>query len=201
MEKQNTKSIVLYAVFLAAVILLVVRYSFGSVTLRTIDESKIFALLGSLMVLALFLERALEVFVATSRSPGAIDLDTRIECMEKEIATLGEAGEKEKIGNAKTKLADLEKQRVIYKSETRKVSLWLALAFGILVSAVGIRTLGSLVTEQDLRSLAGLQKSLFDLVDVFVTGGLLAGGSDGIHQLAKIYTNYTEALAKKPKSQ
>ena len=82
---------------------------------------------------------------------------------------------------------------VLYKSETQKLSLRVSFFIGILVSAVGIRTLGSLVV--DISAYPSAQKAFFNLVDILITAGLLAGGSEGIHQLTSVYTNYMQNLA------
>jgi len=79
--------------------------------------------------------------------------------------------------------------------ETRNISLWSALFLGVFVSAVGVRTLGMLVAENAVP--AGMQTSLFNSVDILLTGALLAGGSDGIHKIMQVYTNYMESAASK----
>jgi hypothetical protein len=85
------------------------------------------------------------------------------------------------------------------KNQTRFITLWAGLLFGIIISVVGIRTLGSLVDPEIFKrtDISALQKYWFNIVDIFITGGLLAGGSDSIHKMTKIYTTFMDAAAQK----
>ena len=188
-------------VFFLIVISTVILESLGPIALKNIDQSQIITLLGSLFVIALFLERALEVFVATSRSPGAMKLDYKIAIKEQALKALidsGKSKDSKVIVEENNELSLLRQQRESYRLETKKTTLWAGLMFGVLISAVGIRTLSTLVN--DIASLSTSQQSFFNIVDVFITGGLLAGGSDGIHKLAKVYSNYMDNLANSIKN-
>ena len=66
---------------------------------------------------------------------------------------------------------------------------------GLLISAVGIRTLESMVDRNALTEISRLQSLVFRLVDVLLTGGVIAGGSEGIHKIANIYNAFTERAA------
>ncbi len=39
------------------------------------------------------------------------------------------------------------------------------------------------------------QRRLFRTADVLLTGAVLGGGSDGLHQLVSVFTNYMESAA------
>ncbi len=43
------------------------------------------------------------------------------------------------------------------------------------------------------------QLNFFNFLDVFLTGGLIAGGSDGVHKLIEVYRSFTEASTIKVK--
>ena len=69
-----------------------------------------------------------------------------------------------------------------------------------LISAVGIRMLESIVDRNALNEITRLQTFVFRLVDVLLTCGVIAGGSEGIHKIANIYNAFTEQAADRGKS-
>ena len=72
---------------------------------------------------------------------------------------------------------------------------------GIIISSLWIRTLNQLVTTESIQSLPSLQSSAFRFIDVLLTGGLIAGGSDGIHKIIDLYRVFTETSSQKAQSQ
>ena len=78
--------------------------------------------------------------------------------------------------------------------DTQKLSLRISFTIGIVVSAIGIRALSGLGV--DIPNLPLDQKNYFNIVDIFITAGLLAGGSEGIHQLTTVYDNYMKLFAQ-----
>jgi hypothetical protein len=90
------------------------------------------------------------------------------------------------------KLKKNEELRSAYKSQTRKIALWTALFFGLMISGVGIRSLDSLVQPVQGSVYSGVQSLVFRCLDVLLTGGLIAGGSDGIHKITQLFTTYFE---------
>ncbi|MHC5737211.1 hypothetical protein [Nostoc sp.] len=91
-----------------------------------------------------------------------------------------------------------ERQRAAYKSDTRIIALWTSLLFGLLMSAIGIRSIEPLVVI-DLDN--PIQVIIFRCLDALLTGGLIAGGSEGIHKLIKVFIDFMEATSKQIKNQ
>ncbi|MHC5597150.1 MAG: hypothetical protein ACYTXC_14610 [Nostoc sp.] len=91
-----------------------------------------------------------------------------------------------------------ERQRTAYKSDTRTIALWISLLFGLLISAIGIRSIEPLVVI-DLDN--PIQVVIFRCLDALLTGGLIAGGSQGIHQIIKVFLDFMEATSKQIKNQ
>lgn len=91
-----------------------------------------------------------------------------------------------------------ERQRTAYKSDTRTIALWTSLLFGLLISAIGVRSIEPLLVI-DLDN--PIQVVIFRCLDVFLTGGLIAGGSEGIHKLIKVFLDFMEATSKQIKNQ
>ncbi|ELS01544.1 hypothetical protein Xen7305DRAFT_00012480 [Xenococcus sp. PCC 7305] len=96
----------------------------------------------------------------------------------------------EKKGELKTlqeKLEVAQEDLGKYRDETKAVVSRLSLLAGVVISLGGIRILQSFADV----SLVGTQLSLFNSIDVLLTGGLLAGGSAGVHRLTKVYEEVT----------
>jgi|GEM_PF-5155753 len=97
------------------------------------------------------------------------------------------AEKKEELKNFQEKLEKAQEDLGKYKDETKSVVSRLSLLAGIVISLGGIRILQAFTDV----SLTGTQLSLFNSIDVLLTGGLLAGGSAGVHRLTKVYEEVT----------
>ncbi len=168
---------------------------------KNFTQTDILQLLTSLFLIALFLERALEVFLTTLRGPDAADKELavatarrEVEAAEAPIEAIGGAQNQALLAQAREVLRAAEQVRTSYKSQTQRYALWTGLTLGLLVSAAGIRTLQPLVDSTELP-----QKPFFNLIDAFLTGGLIAGGSDGIHKITQVFTNFMESTANRAK--
>ena len=164
---------------------------------RDFGTADILQLLTGLFVVSLLLERSLEVFVTTWRGPGTAELDLKVSKQRNELAEIKKAAANDAV--AAEALAQAEHERTKYKSDTQRVALWTGLTFGLLVSTVGVRSLQALVDGAALSKASHAQIIGFHLVDVLLTGGLIAGGSEGIHKITQVFTNYMEISAKRIK--
>jgi hypothetical protein len=100
---------------------------------------------------------------------------------------------------AKPEIDDLtvkERQRAAYKADTRTIALWTSLLFGLLISAIGIRSIEPLVIIDANNQ---IQLVIFRTLDTLLTGGLIAGGSEGIHQIIQVFINFMEATSQQIK--
>ena len=102
------------------------------------------------------------------------------------------AEKKTELQNCKEQLEEAEDDLAKYRDETKTVVSRLSLLAGIVISLAGVRILQSFT---DI-SLVGKQLSLFNTIDVLLTGGLLAGGSEGVYRLTKVYENVTDVSKK-----
>ena len=162
---------------------------------NTTDVIQIFALL---LLVSVFLERALEVFLSTWRGPGAAILDLEIERSELKIHRLNESV-KATIKDVEFAINDFEKakeKRENYRCISHRYILWIGLAFGFFVSAIGLQVLHSLADSSVINGLPRIQQTMFKWVDVLLTGGVIAGGSEGIHKIANVYDNFMKTTAK-----
>ena len=147
-----------------------VRLQFAEITLQSI-----LSVLTPLLVISLFLERALEVFIGVKREPKRGELARTMDAAK---------------GIEKTKC---EQALADYKSATGTVAFYAAVLGGLLISVAGVRCLWPLLEPSSLIP-NPTQFSLFNTMDVILTAGLLAGGSEGIHRIMGVITDW---LAKK----
>lgn len=136
--------------------------AFVRLQFRDLSAETVFEVLTPLFLAALFIERAVEVYAGVSREPEK-------QRLMKEVETL--------TGVAK-KAADA--QTATFKRETAQKAFILSFLLGLATASVGIRCLWPLLDPTVLVPDA-LQFRVFNLADVVITAGLLAGGSAGIH--------------------
>ncbi|MBD2203169.1 hypothetical protein H6G33_17185 [Calothrix sp. FACHB-1219] len=102
----------------------------------------------------------------------------------------------DELNNIINNLNTIERQRLAYKSNTRIIALWTSLLCGLLISAIGIRSLEPLII---LDANNPIQLIIFRCFDAFLTGGLIAGGSEGIHKFTQVFTDFLEATSRQAK--
>lgn len=184
----DVKKIFAVAVILVVVVLVVV-YNFDAIPFKDEFLSNIGNLLALLFFASLLLERALDVLLTITRAPHSEQLDEviadfRYLLQQKDIPP-------EKKQQTRESLIAKQDEKRDWRNGTRNISMWLGLILGVIIAAVGIRTLGSIIDMSAIPNKA--QHDAFAVVDVLLTGGLLAGGSDGIHKVAELYRNFFES--------
>ena len=157
-------------------------------TLRSISGPHFIDLLSALFIISLVMERALEVFVNTWREPGSAALKLRHEQLRRRRRP-AEPAELEKI----------EEERQVYRTQTQVLALRVSFAAGVVISAVGIRTLEGLLLPGAFAGPTS-QVLAFRVVDVLLTGGVIAGGSDAIHKVINVFTTFMDATAARTKA-
>ena len=127
--------------------------------------------LGILYVVALFVERSLEVLIKAWRQGGKSRLQGEVRSAEE---------------GAK---AEAEKALEEYKAGTQRRALLVGLTLGILVSVSGVRLLGP-IFEFGVEGAWSFQQAIFQFTDIIVTAGLIAGGSATIHELMALVDDF-----------
>ncbi len=135
-------------------------------------------LFGLLSLVALVIERSVEVIMAAWRGPQKKTLENAI------IAAMNLLP-KSQVDLDKAK-ADKEQ----FSAETRSLTLLTSLVLGILVGVLGLRVLQPLVDPVVFKSMSTTQISFFTAVDAFLTGALLGGGADGIHNILDTFLKW-----------
>jgi uncharacterized membrane protein YbhN (UPF0104 family) len=194
---------IFFIILLAVVIAVALFLAFASVEFRMDIGSSIGTILGSLLIISLLLERALDVFLTTWRAEGSEKLDSEINEIKQKIEQLKKAGKPETDSDVKTETDFLSKknqEKLAYRSKTRIIAIWSGLILGVIVSAIGFRVLATLVDPESFKQMIKNQKYFFNLFDILLTGGLLAGGSDGIHKILDLYRVFMEGSSSRVKS-
>jgi len=156
-----------------------------------IDTTQFLETIVPLFLIALFIERALEVFVTAWRGGNASLHELAVRLEKKKLA---------KTDKVSSSLEDAEKTQSDYKNNTRRVALISGLAAGILVSAFGVRALESFADPDLFDQLSDLQRDSFRLFDTIVTGAVLGGGADGIHRIVSVFTGFLDKTSDNLKS-
>jgi hypothetical protein len=166
-------------------------------TFKDFGVAEVGKLFTTLFVVALLAERALEIFIGTWRNPRAMELELEVETCGKRLAEPQTQGDRAALGETRTRLEEAKRELLKYRCATRQIALRVGLVLGFLVSGVGVHALDALVTLSGSDSAHG---TAFHLVDGLLTGGVIAGGSEGIHRLATVFDNFMTSTAKRAKA-
>jgi hypothetical protein len=124
--------------------------------------------MGPLFAIAAFIERAVEIVIATTRGPHTLELQRALD-------------------GAHPKERGLRRALDHYKLQTQRISFGISLALSVAAALSGVRSVSPLLAPS-----VGATR-WFDLFDVTLTSLLLAGGSDGIHQVVTTITSFLDA--------
>lgn len=152
---------------------------FGKLTFLPFEpftESDVLAIVTSLFVVAIFMERSVEAILIPVRTPDRKKI-------EQELAVVRQAAETD--DSKKTELLTKEQELDNYKLVTAKHALWISFGFGLLISLVGVRTLAGLVEPTAFSQLGEMHRAMFSFVDIVLTGGVIAGGSAAIDKIGR----------------
>jgi len=165
--------------------------NFTKLDFKPFEASAIVGNLTGLFLISLFLERALEVFVSSWRDADsrALEHDIRHAVAAAKAADAAAAAEAERAVREKRHALHL------YKTKTARVAFTCGLVAGAVIALAGARALGPLLVK--LPDPGTPQALMVTVVDVVITAGLIGGGSDGIHKLVSVITDYLDAIRGK----
>lgn len=155
------------------------------------------SLFGYFVLISAFVERSIEMFLSAWRSQGADNLDRDLEKKQKAYQEALGKNINPETESLKKELEAAEDKRLDYRIDSRFMALWIGLVIGVIVSLVGVRLLGNIL-EQNPNN--GLHGGFFVAVDVLLTGSILAGGSEAVNKIMKVYNNIMSATAEKVKN-
>ena len=187
-EVNNSKAFgwsVLILTALAAGLLGLLSTGFEPTAFEENAGEKALTALGTLLIIALFVERAQQVYISAWRTLGREQIDA-------EIAEL------QSTGSDAVRLRELESTRLEYRHKTRQMAFLGGMILGVLISFAGPRILAEVMLENE--SLQSWQAVVFHGVDILLTGGLIGGGSDGIHKLVTLITDFLDQTRARTKA-
>lgn len=143
-----------------------------------------------LLVVALFLERALEVYKLSYLSPEKERLATQVTHHQLEFESLVAKAEhsshKDAVEAKQIRLFNAEESLQVYRNHMRQSLLRISIVFGALISLVGVRSLENAFNFPAPESGVEIFRLyLFRVLDLMLTAGLISGGSEGIHGVIK----------------
>lgn len=146
----------------------------GLVRFAEFGAAEFVQMMTPLILISLFVERALEIVIKGTRG-----------LREDQLKHLARDH------------PEAKQQLTKYKAETRDVAFATALVLCIAISALGVRALELVTDDAIFATLNDAQRSWFQVIDVLLTGALLAGGADGLHKLVSVFTDSLDTLRAK----
>jgi hypothetical protein len=152
------------------------------------DAQSVISILTPLVLYSLFVERAIEVFLTVwrGRESDALALEVK---QKKQSLTVKGADISGYNG--------LQQALSQYKGTTRDIAFTSSFVLGILISLAGVRALALFVDPASLDDLSSYQVAWFTVLDIFITGALIGGGSDGIHKIVTMFTTFMDATKER----
>jgi hypothetical protein len=162
--------------------------TFTGLAFKPFNVDEIIGNLTALFLISVFLERALEVFLTSWRDGGRRKLEHEIAHAVAEAKAAPSAEAERLVRQARHALH-------LYKAQTARASLICGLVAGAVIALAGARALSPLLGA--LPPAGSPQLLVVTIVDVVITAGLIGGGSDGIHKLVSVITDYLDATRDK----
>jgi uncharacterized protein YacL len=170
----------------AAALWMAYFYQTHALQFQDLRAQDIPALLGYLFLITLISERAIEFLLSLFRSTEADKQDANITRLTNSIADEKDTDKKSAL---EKEFAEAMEIRTSYRAASRIAALWTGLVIGLILAFAGVRILGSIFKAPDAE-LFTTHLKIFNLVDVAFTGIFIAGGSEAIHKITKLYNSF-----------
>lgn len=172
---------------------------------KNVEFSRIGVTLLGFMLIALFIERVMEVYTSIWRAPERQKKIIEAQRARVKVETVGAAlkdaprtASAPKLEAELTQATDDHHQAVAqmekYRVDTQNCTTIYSVAVGALVALAGVRALAAIVgpIPSDSQDFGEWQRHFFNVVDIVLTAALLGGGADGIHKILSVYTKAAE---------
>ncbi len=153
---------------------------FQTIDISSFDFSKVFGLLGSIAFISLLVERASEIFMVDTQKKEKENLKREVTIMNTRRDVLSPEEAEQKV----QKVSQLN----VMQDERRKKVSFFAFALGLLIALFGVRILTNLISEPE--TMTAVQSKFINIIDMVLTGCVIAGGSEGIHYIIKTFGNF-----------
>jgi hypothetical protein len=166
--------------------------NFTGLAFKPFSGEEIVGNLTALFLISAFLERALEVFVSSWRDAARRALEQDVLHAAADVKATADAAA---AAEAQRQLREHRRALHLFKAKTARVTFACGLIAGAVIALAGARALGPLLVQ--LPPAGSPQALVVTIVDVVMTAGLIGGGSDGIHKLVSVITDYLDAVRGK----
>lgn len=178
---------------------------------NVMSTNNVIDILAPAFIAALFIERAVEIFVVSIRKNRREIYEVELSDVNVKLDQLkgtGEITNNEEIAKCTIEKEALEKKLKFYKRETTKLSTFFSIIFSFLIAVTGIRLLapffeidfidclsGINITPEDCPSgIDNLAESYdwFVRLDIFISTFVIAGGAAGMHSIVDAITSFAD---------
>lgn len=174
-----------YILLIAAALAVLAGIGGGIVGFTDVSAEAVNNLLTPLLLIALFIERAVEVLITSWREPDRADIANYVKLARE--------------GGDEAQIFKVEKELVNYQGETARYAFLSAMALSLFIAVCGVRVIEPLTNVAEVEqtwqaSLFGfpVQAIGFRVVDIFLTAGMLAGGANGIHKVLSLFLDFVD---------
>lgn len=190
-EVGNNRTLMLNAVFLVVTgILGLIAFHFEEIEIATNAGERALNALSALFIIALFVERAQQVYISAWRGLGRARIDQRISGAEQALRIARENRLSGRAAEMRGKLEKYKHDLADYRHETRKIAFAGGMILGLIIALVGPRILSEvIVVHGDMNHYQG---TIFNGIDILITGGLIGGGAEGIHKVVSLLTDFLD---------
>ena len=187
MDKSNCKKPVIALLALLILIFLVVPRGFSGIAtfdfdIKGDDYSGMFI---HLFVIAVIVERFIEVYTAIWRKEGRVEIENRLRMLKAQPPV------------DENQVVVVEAELENYRADTGVRTMYAAFAIGLIIALAGVNTLSVLFYSTEL---SPMQANLFKAIDILITSGIIAGGSKGINNMSSLMAEFIRASEKNVKS-
>jgi len=193
-----------FAVAVAAVVF-TLFYPTAHLPVRSFTLQDCVPFFTELTAIALFVERALEVLLTPWREKDAQEKELQHTMAKRRLELELRAAPGTPAAPAAATVPNpsdvvTTKQALVeYRSQTQQIAFLISLATGIVISLLGVRALQFFFDDASLAALPPRQHHLFQALDVVLTGALISGGADALHQVVTVFTDFANATSDKIK--
>ena len=178
-------------IFPLAIILGFLSIGFEETRFATGAGQNALGALGALFIIAVFVERAQQVYLSAWRGPCKARRKAKVTGLESRLDRLGnDSASDDKRETITDELQEANKALAEYRSDTQRIALIGGLLLGVVISFVGPRILSEVIVVYG--EMGSWQAALYHGTDILITGGLLGGGSEGIHKLIALITDFLD---------
>ncbi len=170
-----------------------------SIHLKNVELSNIISILGYLSVIMLVVEQVIEIFVFDPNEKIKVKSKKRVEEINKyleslndpensmvvDIQSLPDETRANKVIRLMNEKKDIEDFLLTRGQLRQQRTITIAFVIGLVLSLSGLRLMSGIILPESASELSEIQTKVIISIDIILTAGIIAGGSDRMHRLIK----------------